>query len=122
MLKRMVNTDRDFYKYMGQIFGSREVQRVTSDRLYDDSGKEWIMEVDKNIIAAVISVKDSVIKNVYAEDVFCLLKLLQEIYPEISTGVVTNVYKEMYVTAGYEIIEEKKNFLKIKGGKNIGQN
>lgn len=121
MLKKMVNTDRDFYKYMGQIFGSREVQRVTSDRFYDDDGKEWIVEIDKNIVVAVISVKDSVIKNVYAEDAFCLIKILKEICPEISTGVVTNVYKEMYVTAGYEITGEKKNFLKIKGGKDIEQ-
>ncbi|MDE5695794.1 MAG: hypothetical protein K2I96_00020 [Lachnospiraceae bacterium] len=122
MLKRMVNTDRDFYKYMGQIFGSRVVQRVTSDRFYDDSGKEWIMEIDKNIVVAVISVKDSIIKNVYAEDTLCLIKILKEIFPEISAGVVPNVYKEMYVTAGFEIIEEKKNFLKIKGGKDIEQN
>lgn len=119
MLKRMVNTDKDFYKYMGKIFGSREVQRVTSDRFYDDSGKEWIIEIDKKNVVAIISIKDSILKNIYAEDAFCLIKILKEVYPEISAGVVTNVYKDIYVTAGYEIMEEKKNFLKIKGGKNI---
>lgn len=122
MLKRMVNTDKDFYKYMGKIFGSREVQRATSDRFYDDNEKKWIIEIDKNIVVAVVSIKDSKIKNVYAEDVFRLIKILKEIYPEISDGIVTNIYKDIYVTAGYEIIAEKKNFLQIKGGKDIEQN
>lgn len=122
MLKRMVNTDKDFYKYMGKIFGSREVQRATSDRFYDDNEKKWIIEIDKNIVIAVVSIKDSRIKNVYAEDVFCLIKILKEIYPEISDGIVTNIYKDIYVTAGYEIMAEKKNFLQIKGGKDIEQN
>lgn len=112
MRKRMFNTDSGFYKYMGKIFGSREIQRVTSDRFYDDDGKEWIMEISQNVVIAIISVKDSVIKNVYAEDVFCLAEILKEMRPEISIGIVTNLYREVYATAGYEIVEEKKNFVK----------
>lgn len=119
MIKRMINTDKDFYKYMGKIFGSRNIQRVTSDRFYDDNGKEWVIEISQNTVAAVISIKDSVIKNVYAEDAFCLIEILKELYPEISTGTVTNAYAEIYTSAGYKIVEEKKNFLKIKGGKDI---
>lgn len=119
MIKRMNNTDKDFYKYMGRIFGSREVQRKTSDRIFDDNGKEWIMNIEKNIILAVVSVKDSVIKNVYAEDVNVLQEILKEIYAEVSTSTVTKVYQNEYSSAGYEVIEEKKNFLIIKGGKSI---
>lgn len=122
MIKRMINTDKDFYKYMGRIFGSREVQRMTSDRIYDDDGKEWIINIDKGTVTAVVSMKDCIIKNVCAEDVFALIEILKEIYSEISEGIVTNSYKKAYVTAGYEIVEEKKNFLKIRGGKNIEQN
>lgn len=119
MLKRMINTDKDFYNYMGRIFGSREVQRKTSDRIYDDNGKEWIMEIEKNIVVAVLSIKDSTIKNVYAEDLDSLVKILEEVYSEVNKGIVTREYKNEYVSAGYKIIEEKKNFLTIKGGKSI---
>lgn len=122
MTKRMINTDKDFYKYMGNIFGSREVQRKTSDRIYDDNGKEWIMKIEKNAVIAVASVKDSVIKNVYAKDTNSLVEILEEIYLEVDTGTVTRIYQKEYVSAGYKIVEEKKNFLTIKGGKNIEQN
>lgn len=122
MIKRMFNTDKDFYKYMGNIFGSREVQRITSDRIYDDSGKEWVMEIQNNTIIAVISLKDSVIKNVYAEDTDSLVEILKEIYLEVDMGIVTKVYQKEYVSAGYKIVGEKKNFLIIKGGKSIEQN
>lgn len=122
MIKRMKNTDKEFYEYMGKIFGSRQVQRDTSDRFYDDDGKEWIINIDKNTVIAVVSAKDSVIKNVYAEDAFALIDVLKEIYPEVSTGIVTSVYKEMYTAAGYEIIGEKKNFLTIKGGRGNEKN
>lgn len=118
----MIQTDEDFYKYMGRIFGSREVQRTTSDRIYDDGGKEWIMKIENGVAVAVASTKDSVIKNVYAEDADSLVEILKEIYPEVDTGVVTRAYQKEYVSAGYEMVEEKKNFLVIRGGKKIGQN
>jgi len=122
MIKRITNTDKDFYKYMGNIFGSREVQRITSDRIYDDSGKEWVMKIQDNTITAVISLKDSVIKNVYAEDTDSLVEILKEIYLEVDIGIVTKAYQKEYISAGYKIVGEKKNFLTIKGGKSIEQN
>lgn len=70
MIKRMNNSDRGFYGYMGKIFGSRQVQRDTGDRFYDDDGKEWIFDMTNGIVLSVASVKDSVIKNVYANDIF----------------------------------------------------
>lgn len=122
MIKRMTNAHKDFYKYMGHIFGSREVQRKTFDRIYDDSDKEWIMKIEKNAVVAVVSVKDSVIKNVYAEDMDSLIEILKEIYQEVDTGTVTKVYQKEYISAGYKVIDENKNFLTIRGGKNIEQN
>lgn len=122
MIKRITNTDKDFYKYMGNIFGSREVQRITSDRIYDDSGKEWVMKIQDNTITAVISLKDSVIKNVYTEDTDSLVEILKEIYLEVDIGIVTKAYQKEYISAGYKIVGEKKNFLTIKGGKSIEQN
>lgn len=57
MIKRMINTDKDFYKYMGSIFGSREVQRDTKDRFYNDDDKEWIIDIQNKTIISVISIK-----------------------------------------------------------------
>lgn len=121
MIKRMNNSDPEFYGYMGKIFGSRKVQKETFDRFYDDDGKEWIFNLDKGSVTAVISVKDNMIKNVYAEDAFALMDILNEVRPEISKGLVPISYREIYTGAGYKIVEEKKNFLEIKG-KEDGEN
>ena len=64
MIKKMTNKDSNFYKYMGEIFGSREIQRETSDRFYDDDGKEWFLYTELGVTLSVVSVKENVIKNV----------------------------------------------------------
>lgn len=120
MIKRINNNNPDFYKYMGKIFGSRKVQRDTADRFYDDKEKEWIVSLQKNIILAVVSVKDSVIKNVYAEDISVLSSVLKDIYHDVSEGIVPITYKEAYISAGYKICEERKKFMVIKGGMSGG--
>lgn len=96
MIKRMNNSSPAFYVYMGKIFGSRKVQKETSDRFYDDDGKEWILHIDKKSVTAVVSVKDNIIKNVYAEDTFALMEILREIYREICKGLVPISYKDIY--------------------------
>ena len=115
MLKRMKNTDPGFYGYMGKIFGSRRVQRDTSDRFYDDDEKEWIAEIKNKSVAAVVSVKNDKISNVYADDIFALIEILKSISGEITEGIVPIAYREAYTAAGYQITGEKKNFLTIKG-------
>lgn len=117
MIKRMKNTDRGFYVYMGKIFGSRRVQRDTADRFYDDDEKEWIADIKNGDVVSVISIKDSLIKNAYADDIFSLIAVLKSAYGKVSGGTVPCAYREAYTAAGYKIIEEKKNFLIIKGGK-----
>lgn len=118
MVKRMKNTDPGFYGYMGKIFGSRRVQRDTADRFYDDDEKEWIIDVTGKTVNSVISVRASKMKNVYAEDVFSLIAILEKVYPEVSGGTVPIIYQEAYTAAGYQVVAEKKNFVIIKGGKN----
>lgn len=93
------------------------MQRDTGDRFYDDDDKEWIIDIQNKTVASVISIKGSIIKNVYAYDLFSLIEVMKTLYPEVLNGIVPSVYREVYAAAGYEIIEEKKNFLKIKGGK-----
>lgn len=99
MIKRMKNIDHGFYEYMGRIFGSRQVQRDTGDRFYDDDGKEWIIDVRNGNVMSVVSIKDSVIKNVYADDIFSLIDVLKSIHAEVTGGTVPIAYQEAYTAA-----------------------
>ena len=117
MIKRMSNDAPEFYGYMGRVFGSRKVQKETADRFYDDDEKDWIVGIEENAVASVVSIKDSCIKNVYVEDVLSLICVLKEVFAEVSGGTVPIAYRNAYIEAGYEILQEKKNFLIIKGGK-----
>ena len=106
----------DFYKIMGPIFGSRSIQRQTSDRFYDDLGKEWFIEISEKSIDYVISVKDGVIKNIYLENESAAVAALRAIYPDISSGIVPACYSEVYADAGYLVLEKSQNFVFINGG------
>lgn len=117
MIKRMSNKSPGFYGYMGKIFGSRKVQRDTGDRFYDDDVKEWIIDIQKKNVMSAVSIKNFVIKNVYADDVSSLIGVLECVYPEVITGTVPVIYREAYISAGYTVTGEKKNFLIVKGGK-----
>ena len=116
MIKKMTNKDSNFYKYMGEIFGSREIQRETSDRFYDDDGKEWFLYMELGVTLSVVSVKENVIKNVYSCEQNCLISILKQIYPDISSGIVPKIYENSYIDAGYTVSESNVNFVKIKGG------
>lgn len=118
MKKILTNKDSGFYEILGPIFGSREVQRETRDRFYDDAGKEWYIEINKNSEAlAVVSIADGKIKNVYGKDLECLEKLLKDMYYLTETSTVPGVYLDAYKKAGYTIEESGlKKFVKIKGG------
>lgn len=115
----MENSDENFYKFLGPVFGSREVQRVTGDRFYDDPGKKWYFEIGSlGEVVAVVSVKDNVIKNVYASDNKALLKIMKGIHADIKESKVPVIYKEVYENAGYIIEKDEylKRFIKIRGG------
>lgn len=109
--------DPDFYSIMGPVFGSREIQRKTGDRFFDDDNKEWHVFTDlQGNVTTVISVSKNLIKNVYSSDTDCLLLLLKDIYPEIKSGIVPMVYAEIYKSAGYDVSKSSKNFVEIRGG------
>lgn len=120
---KLTNKDPEFYTIMGPVFGSREVQRKTGDRFYDDDQKEWYIELDETgEVTAVVSVVASVIKNVYGKDEAALLKILKEIYYIAMESIVPSVYAAIYRKAGYTIEEEGslKKFIKIRGGNENG--
>ena len=114
---KMSHKDPDFYSIMGPVFGSREIQRKTGDRFFDDENKEWHVFMDsQGYVTTVISVCNNLIKNVYSSNMDELTLLLKEICPEIKSGIVPIAYTEIYKNAGYRVSESSKNFVEITGG------
>ncbi len=115
---KITNKDPGFYNLLGPIFGSRKIQRETSDRFFDDDKKEWRLELDdKEEVIAIISISGKTIKNAYCQNRKSLVRLLKDVYDCTGISTVPSIYLDAYKKAGYEIIESGlKNFTKIKGG------
>lgn len=123
MIVKMTNKDDDFYSYMGRFFGSRIVQTETKDRIYDDNNKTWYIYLDKNERArAFISVHNDVIKNIYSSNDAYLKELILEIKKDfvIKDSIVTNIYQNVYLDCGLQIIflDNYKHFIMIRGENN----
>lgn len=126
MILKMTNKDKDFYSYMGKIFGSRIVQSETKDRFYDDNNKIWYVYIDSKTDKALsfVSVSNNVIKNVYSNSDDALFSLLLELKNDfiIEPSIVTNVYKDIYSKSGFTIskLDNYKHFIMIRGENNNG--
>lgn len=117
MVVKMNNKQEKFYSYMGRMFGSRIVQRQTNDRIYDDSDKEWYLNIKDDRVLAFVSLSNNTIKNVYTIKDSYLTEILKKIKKEvkINESIVPNVYKNLYTKAGYSInnMNTLKNFISI---------
>lgn len=122
MILKLTNQSKNFYAHVGKVFGSREVQRVTGDRFYDDDEKGWYIYFNKNgNPSAFVAVQDSVIKNVWSEDHELLIKTLQEVNKKetIRESVVPVAFKKSYEAAGFlDSGNGFKNFMRIRGDRN----
>ena len=120
MIKLLTNKDKNFYLYFGKIFGSRVIENTIKDRIYDDDNKVWHCEFIKNEVVSFVSIENNRIKNIYCNKSKSknFNKLLCSIYEKTSESIVPKVYKNDYMLAGFTLIEEKQNFVKIKGGHN----
>jgi len=120
MIIQITNKSKNFYAHLGKVFGSREVQRATGDRFYDDDDKTWFIYYDKGNPAAFVSIQDNVIKNVWSENRDLLVSVLKEVNKKVSVSesIVPVVFKDEYEKAGYSYIGNGfKNFIKIRGGR-----
>lgn len=116
MIIPITNQSKNFYAHLGKVFGSREVERVTGDRIYDDDGKIWYLYYNRGVPDTFISVKDNIIKNIWGYEDKHILIVLKHIKKDIKESVVTKYYKDLYIEAGYTITEDyTKNYIKIRG-------
>lgn len=116
-MRAITNSDPDFYSYLGSIFGSREVERVTGDRFYDDDNKEWHIHFGEDGVPdAYASVAGAKIKNVYALNNDALVLLLGVLLPQVAGGVAPIVYADQFLKAGFKVEDGGyKKFIKVKG-------
>ena len=123
MIIKMTNKDKDFYFYLGKIFGSRIVQSETKDRFYDDNNKIWYVYIDSNSnkCLAFVSVCNRVIKNVYSYSDNALYDVFTEIKKDfcIEPSIVTNIYEDIYIKCNFFInkLDNYKHFIMIRGEK-----
>lgn len=116
MIIKLTNKSKNFYSHLGRIFGSREVERKTGDRFYDDDEKVWYLYYNRGNPDTFVSVKNDVIKNVWAENREHLVEVLKKIIQEINVKecVVPSLFKEEYVAVGFVVEENSKQFVKIR--------
>ncbi len=120
MILKINNQDKDFYKYMGPVFGSRKIESEINDRIYDDDKKMWYLSINKKDkkVLALVSVASNIIKNVYTSNEDCLIELLKEIQLDmtIKASVVPIVYTDIYKDSGLIVTEINgyKNYISVR--------
>lgn len=124
MILKMNNQDKNFYKYMGPIFGSRKVESETNDRIYDDDKKLWYLYANQRSkkVLALLSISSNTIKNIYSTKEKYLIELLNEIQQDmpIKPSVVPIVYKDIYEKSGLIVttINGYKNYISVRSKNN----
>lgn len=78
MILKLTNKSKNFYAHLGNVFGSREIERITGDRFYDDDEKIWYIYYDKGNPVSFVSIKNNVIKNVWSDNEELLTRTLKE--------------------------------------------
>ena len=115
-MMKLTREDDRFYEILGPVFGSRVIQRVTTDRFYDDEEKTWYLDMDETgDILYVFSVKKHVLKNIYVGDADAAVEGLKEAKEDIKSGRVTKLYESLYKEAGFLVKDYSVNYVDIVG-------
>ena len=111
MVKVLKRGDADFYALLGPVFGSREIEKITRDRFYDDTGKIWYVVCGKG----AASVLGSTIKNFYADESGTARELLDKIKEKHTRldGIVPRIYQADFESAGFSVLQYKRNFMEV---------
>lgn len=114
MVKVLTRGDADFYPLLGPVFGSRQIEKITHDRFYDDTGKIWYVFAGRG----AASVSGATIKNFYAENsetAEAILRSMKEKHSHL-TGIVPRIYQAEFEAAGFDVLEYKRNFMEVSYG------
>ncbi len=111
MVKVLMRGDVDFYALLGPVFGSRQIEKTTHDRFYDDEGKIWYVKDGQG----AASVSGVTIKNFYAENEHAACAILEKMKERHSRldGIVPRIYQAEFEQAGFSVNEYKRNFMEV---------
>ncbi len=116
-IKKINNKTENFYQYMGKFFGSRLVEKQTSDRIYDDDKKDWYVYIENDNVIAFVSIQNKIIKNVYCYKEEYLEKLLNKVCQEeqVEPSILTRQYMKVYRKCGFDMMDNEiyKNFIMV---------
>jgi len=108
---KLERNDPDFYRLLGPVFGSREIEKKSHDRFYDDPGKVWYLIPG----AGVASVLGGTIKNFWADSAqagdMLLMGLMQEY--ESLRGIVPLCYSCIFEARGFAIRKYRVHFMEV---------
>ena len=109
-IRKITREDSDFYSVMGPVFGSRDIERASHDRFYDDPGKIWY--VSENAVASTLH---HTIRNFYAKNIVSALPLIKGMMAEHGklVGIVPRKHLEAFRECGFFVKEHSKNFIEV---------
>lgn len=116
MIITITNKSKNFYVHLGRIFGSREIERLTKDKMYDDDNKVWYVYYKRGNPVTFVSVVDGVVKNVWSDDRKLLVDVLKKINKDLSikNSTVIKYFEKEYEKAGLKVNKKSKNFVTIR--------
>lgn len=120
-IRRMSNANPDFYRMLGPLMGSRQVEKEVGIRLYDDEDKEWYTAWHGGVFAGVASVRGSVVSDCYVKPSFrcngALTALLSSIVTDSGHSLkasCTKMSAGVFEKAGFVEVKRTKNFVMVE--------
>jgi len=100
---KLERNNPDFYRLLGPVFGSREIEKKSHDRFYDDPGKVWYLVPGQ----AAASVLENTVKNFWADSAEAGDALLQGLIQEYDSlhGIVPLCYSDLFEARGFATIK-----------------
>ena len=116
-IRTMSNVHPDFYRLIGPLMGSRQVEREVGIRLYDDEDKEWYVAWVDGFFAGVASVRGPVVSDCYVRPAYrnngaltAMLTSIVKDHPVALRATCTAMSAGVFAQAGFKLKKQTKNF------------
>lgn len=120
-VKTLSRKNKDFYRLLGPIFGSRKVAKEIGINVYDDSDKEWFVAMDGEVLIGLASLRGSIISDCYVRPnyrragIFKMLLAQVLLVPiPVFRANCTSLSLGAFLAQGFHIISKTKNFTKVE--------
>jgi len=112
--------NKDFYRLMGPVFGSRTIAKEIGIHAYDDQDKEWFVLMDGCVIYGCASLRGGLISDCYVKPAHrgqgyfsaILKRVLMEPVP-VFRATCTPASVTAFLSAGFNVVGKTKNFTRV---------